>query len=384
MSAPMIDVPPLFLAGMVLVAVMLTAILSIWWRDFGREGHALSWALSSGLFCLWWVGQALLALTGAGANSPSLPLDIVVAGALLLLVRGFWQRAGRRMPLSLLLALGSAAAIALWLAPVGTDVGRVLRPGSSAAAMAACLLALLHRPGRLTAAGWGASLTIVAVLLCELFLSFVAVAGQDREALYRDATALMLPSLYAAVGLVVMFTIAADVSDRMKRLARTDLLTGIFNRRGLERAANAALAKRKNGRAMSLAVADLDHFKQVNDRRGHAAGDTVLRAFTDHVTGYLAPDDLFGRIGGEEFAIMFVGLPPAQAQERAEAIRRDFATLPIGDDPDFRVTVSLGVAGLVPGEKLYEAAMGRADAALYRAKQRGRNRVVLAEPAPAA
>ena len=166
-------------------------------------------------------------------------------------------------------------------------------------------------------------------------------------------------------------------SRRLSRESLIDPLTGISNRAAIEAEAIRALerAPRKGG-AMSLLMLDLDHFKAINDRHGHAAGDRVLRAAADAWHTVLRGRDPLGRIGGEEFVVVCADTTLEQALAVAERLREATATLQFDDiDPGLRVTVSIGVAQSQRSDDTHEDVLARADAALYRAKQRGRDRV---------
>ena len=167
-------------------------------------------------------------------------------------------------------------------------------------------------------------------------------------------------------------------SADFQRLARTDVLTGVFNRRHLEDELRrlGSLAARHN-QGMAIAMFDIDHFKQVNDRFGHAAGDEVLREFTKRVRDSIRAEDLVGRWGGEEFLVILQQTGLAGALTVSERIRFSVARKPfrLGDDP-IEVTVSGGCSAGV-GPDLIEL-VRQADGALYRAKREGRNRVVAA------
>lgn len=177
--------------------------------------------------------------------------------------------------------------------------------------------------------------------------------------------------------------IKEDVTQRklqeheLQRLASVDPLTGVSNRRVfMERLAFELARVRRYGEAAALLMLDLDHFKLVNDRHGHAAGDAVLRSFTERATAELRQTDTLGRLGGEEFAILLPATDEAGACELAERIRMRLAGQPIEyGGQSIAVTVSTGVALLESTDPHADAVLARADEALYRAKQRGRNRI---------
>jgi diguanylate cyclase (GGDEF)-like protein len=165
-----------------------------------------------------------------------------------------------------------------------------------------------------------------------------------------------------------------------RRDASHDALTGLFNRRAASERLVLERARAERQRAaLSVLMLDIDHFKRINDRWGHAAGDGVLLAVADVLRHELRASDLGVRHGGEEFLVILPGDSAAQAFEVAERIRGEVAQLAVPLDGDTAsITVSVGIAtfnGSESGEQL----VARADAALYRAKQGGRNRSVLAD-----
>jgi diguanylate cyclase len=163
--------------------------------------------------------------------------------------------------------------------------------------------------------------------------------------------------------------------------AERDPLTGLLNRRALEQALQRAVdTARKADAALSVAFCDIDHFKRLNDVHGHAVGDRVLRLVGDCLSEDADDRTFVGRQGGEEFVVLFEGLPVIEAAARIDAIREALAgrTLRSRSDgtPIGHVTFSAGVAAL-NGPESGEDLLHRADQALYRAKEGGRNQVVI-------
>lgn len=175
-----------------------------------------------------------------------------------------------------------------------------------------------------------------------------------------------------------------DVTDRKRResqletLASTDALTGIPNRRAFMERMDMELEHLRIGMARSavLIMLDIDHFKHVNDTYGHAVGDVVLRHLVATVAQELRRDDMVGRLGGEEFAVLLPGADEATGLRRAEALRHAIAThaATVETAGAISFTVSLGVYALRPDDASVEACLERADAALYFSKRNGRNR----------
>lgn len=173
-----------------------------------------------------------------------------------------------------------------------------------------------------------------------------------------------------------------ELIEQLERMALTDALTGMPNRRAffeaLER--EAALVKRHR-HASSIAILDVDRFKMINDQYGHRAGDRVLQFLSLLMTETFRRADIVGRIGGEEFGIVFPGSTPEQAAQVVERALQNVVKMPveISDDETISVAFSAGVVELDPGYTTNEA-MRRADEAMYVAKAQGRGRVVIWRP----
>ncbi len=158
---------------------------------------------------------------------------------------------------------------------------------------------------------------------------------------------------------------------RLRRLSTADPLTGLLNRRGLE-----TLLGDEELDLLSIAMADIDHFKRVNDEHGHTVGDVVLRVVAERLAKAVRQTDAVARVGGEEFLLVLPGAHIEVARRVCERARRSISDHPIEvGGSSLRVTISFGVAQHAAGETRDDVTR-RADAALYEAKQTGRNRVV--------
>ena len=175
-----------------------------------------------------------------------------------------------------------------------------------------------------------------------------------------------------------MLTVATDITPLKQHervllaAARTDVLTGVANRRHVLEIAEQALA-RASGRATSIAVVDLDHFKQLNDTHGHEEGDRALQRFCAACRGHLRGEDTLGRVGGEEFLLVLPGVDAHGARAVIERLRTAWR-----GDAEMPCSFSAGIASARRGEPLADL-LRRADAALYAAKRNGRDRSELAE-----
>lgn len=228
-------------------------------------------------------------------------------------------------------------------------------------------------------------LLLLNVLPVVVIGTVMYAAGLDRFAVIN---AWVFIALAIAVSLLLARVFEAAnrrafaLEQQLMREARTDALTGLLNRRALEEFAQLELKRSDRfGTPLSAILCDIDHFKAINDRDGHAAGDRVIRAVGERLRAELRETDAFGRWGGEEFIAILPDTPAAAAQVLAERMRAAIEAGPVGDGGP-RVTVSLGVAQRAPGGA-WDQLVKAADEALYRAKAQGRNRVVVAPPAVA-
>jgi diguanylate cyclase (GGDEF)-like protein len=189
--------------------------------------------------------------------------------------------------------------------------------------------------------------------------------------------------LYAVGTVFVIFMLVSERTvTAHKTAASMDPLTGMFNRRGFAEATSRVIDREANaGRPVTVMIFDIDHFKSINDRFGHPAGDEILKLFATVVVNSLRMTDLSGRVGGEEFAALL----PCSLEEgvvAAERVREAFECSGIVDETGpVDTTVSIGVAGGPAGTEL-EVLLAAADTALYQAKRGGRNRVEAAEELP--
>lgn len=177
-----------------------------------------------------------------------------------------------------------------------------------------------------------------------------------------------------------------EMQRQLERLATTDSLTGALNRgRFMMRAAGEVARARRSGGPLSAIMLDIDHFKKINDTHGHATGDEAIRSVVRVCRTVVRGGDVLGRLGGEEFAILLPDTPPQGAAHLAERLRVALAAteVPRPGGGAVTFTVSIGVSALHPGVKAGQdevsALLARADEALYRAKNGGRNRVVCDE-----
>lgn len=390
---PALDATSLIFSN-ALLSLVVTAVLLVSRIGLGDAARGvrtwvvadLFFAAARGVAVAELLDPRVQVLTGLG-----LP---VVSGALIMLalvghLHALRRVAGNAVPLRAVALQSIAVALvfavpAAWMSSVDA---RVHWMGACIFVMAALTLHTLWPMRRL----WGARLIGAMMVLALVFqgrrllvfaMHFHTGAGPlDTLAPQLEVVPLLIDlivSLFVTTGFMLLMQ--ERMRQRIERLVVTDALTGVLNRHGLMAPLERELAQAvRHGRPLSVVMFDLDHFKRINDRHGHAAGDLVLAGFAARATRLMRGGDLFGRWGGEEFLMVLPDTAPAAAYLVAERLRDDVARAPVtGGAPP--VTVSGGVASaaevVVSAQALLQM-LELADQRLYQAK-RQRNQVVAA------
>jgi len=383
-TSMLLDISTLYL-----VATMMAAMLGGMLLFFGAQESipALKWWGTAYL-----LGAASVALwTLAGDALGRLPLLAVNAAGFV--ACGMVWNASRvfhgRKPNLPGLVLGAMAwvATAVTLAPEAAELRMTIGAGIVAVYAALTASELWTERRRTLQRRWPA---IVVPVLHGLVLMLPILLGdflRPQDAAFNGSIWLKVFSvelvLYAVGTVFVIFMLVSERAVTVhKTAASMDPLTGMFNRRGFSEASARVIEREANaGRPVTVLIFDIDHFKSINDRFGHPAGDEILKLFSAIVINTLRITDLSGRIGGEEFAALL----PCSLEEgvlAAERVRETFAASGIAvDEGPVDTTVSIGVAGGPAGTEL-EVLLASADTALYQAKRGGRNRVEAAEELP--
>jgi diguanylate cyclase (GGDEF)-like protein len=227
--------------------------------------------------------------------------------------------------------------------------------------------------------------TIIGVIFALLAISFMArgitvemlpqsgtivTGGRHSQATYLFA---IIFNIVVAFGFIIMLT--ERLEKRLKQLADTDFLTGLKSRRAVVQTAERLISRaNKNSDPTSLVMLDLDNFKVINDTYGHPAGDALLCHFSKMMRDCFRPDDLIGRMGGEEFVAVLAKTKLKDAIKTAERLRTTFENQPaLINGQDINATVSIGIATTEGGAKSFKQLFKEADHALYQAKGSGRN-----------
>jgi diguanylate cyclase (GGDEF)-like protein len=372
-----------------LVATLVAALLGVMLLFFGRQERiaALNWwgaayILGAASVSLWTLANTALGETFSLALNA---LGFVACGMVWNAARVFHGRKPN-WPGILLGALAWIAAITT-LVPDDTALRMTIGAGIVAIYAALTASELWSERRRKLQSRWPAVAVPVLhgfVLMLPILLGDFLRVHDENFSTSIWVTAFAIELVLYAVGTV--FIIFMLVSERTvsvhKTAASIDPLTGMFNRRGFAEATSRMIEREANaGRPVTVMIFDIDHFKSINDRFGHPAGDEILKLFAAVVTNTLRITDLCGRIGGEEFAAL---LPCSmdEALIAAERVREAFASSGIAaDDIPVETTVSIGVAG-GPALTELDVLLAAADTALYQAKRAGRNRVQAAVEQP--
>jgi diguanylate cyclase (GGDEF)-like protein len=379
-----LDISTLYLVAS-LVAAMLGALLLFFWRQ--ERIAALGWwgaaYIVGGLvIAVWALAGASLgplpasALTMAGFAACGMVWNAarvfhgrptswpgIVAGAV------FWAGAGLNLPdASNLRVILGAAIVAGYAALTASELWSERRK-TLQSRWPAIAIPAMHG---------------IVLMLPILLGDFLRGDGSALDVRSGWVAAFAIELVLYAVGTV--FVIFMLVSERTvtahKTAASIDPLTGLFNRRGFSELTGRMIEREQAaGRPVTVLIFDIDHFKSVNDRFGHPAGDEILKLFANVLVHTLRITDVVGRIGGEEFAAM-LPCPLDEAVLAADRVRTVFAGAGVQvDDAPLATSVSIGVAGGPPSTDLH-ALLAAADTALYRAKRGGRNRVEVATEEP--
>ena len=206
----------------------------------------------------------------------------------------------------------------------------------------------------------------------------MAVRRDGKEfPIHVTMTQIQLADGPAVLAFVTDITERKRLEEELQQQATTDELTGVFNRRHFINLAQEELKRAiRLKHPMTIALIDIDHFKHINDTYGHAAGDQALLSFTHICKKNFREIDVFARFGGDEFALLLPEATPAQAYDAVERIQLALAAQPIDlDGNPVSITVSAGISNLANDHESLDTLLGRADRALYRAKEAGRNRI---------
>jgi diguanylate cyclase (GGDEF)-like protein len=361
-------------------ALTLALVLFVAWRHNQKSDAYLYWGFG---FLLSGIGFALVAARG---EIPNL-LSIEIGNAVALLGQSAWV-AGFLALDRKKLEWWALLPPAMWLAGVflpwiNVDYSNRVILYNLASATGATALAMAVAAGDIKRER--TRVKLMAIFVLQAFLCFGAAltmaltVRSDREATNFSGIAAMASAFLLTIAFALTCRLIMERSERhLRLLTLTDSLTGVLNRRGLlgyfDKIQEAA---HDDQRQVAVFLFDLDHFKRVNDRFGHQSGDAVLTAFARLARQYV-PNNIFGRMGGEEFAAFVAVRDQTEAEALAESIRAEFGRLPVTTgEALIPATVSVGVALSSAIDANVDRLVSAADRALYSAKAAGRNCTVV-------
>ncbi|WP_310450701.1 GGDEF domain-containing protein [Sulfuritalea sp.] len=366
-----------------IMSMLMSVVLYFLRRNYPPSiGGLTEWATAPALI---FVSTLLL---GARGMIPDF-LSVIVGNVILLVGLALLYFGSQRffgLPPSLRLwgaVILAAAAVLVWTR-VETHYGnRVLMMALVMSLISFAHLRLLVRHGARSLATYLTASSLLILTLAQVYrFAWALGAPADDKLLLLSPVQTVLFTIYALCILMITIGVVLMATDKLRaefeHLASHDSLTGVLTRRALLDACGQELERgRRKGRAMSLLMMDLDHFKTINDSHGHLKGDQVLKDFAARVASQLRRPDSLGRFGGEEFVALLPETSLDEARIVAERIRAEIEA----DDrglPPYRV--STGVTTTAAADADLDGIIARADAALYQAKNKGRNRVEAIAP----
>jgi len=367
------------------VGLLFALTFLLIWRQQPHSAHILSWSLG---FAAGSVGFAfeffhyfIPYFQFANGVNIFLPVSVLFS------VRGLCLRYTGRAPDRLLLSITTLTGIfAIWISFVDQyALGRGLLISSGIALMLTVgmhsMMGLKTRD-KIDLGIFSAISLLTIMLLARPFASFLIEGAPKIDAIKVTsfwAVSLKVMGLYAWLVFAILFMlrIAADLLAELQKQSITDSLSGILNRGGFLAAAESVVLAATPTLPVSVLLLDIDHFKKVNDNYGHRAGDQVIREMAKLMRSSAPESAIIGRLGGEEFAMVLPNTSSAAAFAFGEALRASFGLLEhAGFAASHPVTVSIGLVEGTGG--CLEDLIHEADVALYKAKDTGRNQVIIA------
>ena len=379
------------LLTLIFASIALSVIFYISWRTIDKQPYALIWSVTFGISAIQRTANIFAEQISQTFSYTSYWMLVCIL-SLLTATLGLWGhvlRTKTKFPMgSTALAGFIVAFVTFYFTAISPHRGlqTSIYIFHNAVLLAAVAVILgTYRPN-ISAAEKGAVVTYSILAIGQFIAALLLILqGEGRDELlvywYRVINFTMLPSAFIAMGMFVVFVLASDMSEKMRQLAMTDSLTDCLNRRGFYELANQKITKevaRQNHTC--LVYFDIDKFKVINDTYGHDGGDETLKATANWVRQNIKRDDLFGRLGGEEFVVLLSRIERDDALAVADRLRRLIETSFVEfQDHKITFTLSIGVVEFTPQPHMsVEQLINEADKLLYQAKEGGRNQVVYA------
>lgn len=372
--------------SLTVTSAVLSLAFFMAWKNFGKRPHALTWSAAFMAATLQWLSVINADLF------PTTEMYLLVENGfsmalVTLALRGHCQRTSCTwLPSNLgpyAVAVYSYIAWHILVEP-HTGLRMTVVPAYAAITLTLSAVMIILYRERTRPAEWAAAIAISVVAFTQAVASILAFmqgpAGDESiTAAYLHFNFLTLPAGYIGMSMLIMMMMASDISAKMKKMATQDQLTGLLNRRGFtEYGGRAYSAARRAGTDLSVIMTDIDRFKFINDKYGHAAGDAALAHFAQLVSESRRSEDVIARVGGEEFALLLPGTDLRDAMALADQLCSKIGSNPMDmTSIGLPMTSSFGVAAISENDKSLDDMVLRADRAMYRSKRAGRNQVDL-------
>jgi len=372
--------------SLMISSAALSVMFFIAWSNFGKRDHALTWSAA------FFAGMLQWAVTLNSGLFPSTEAYLLAEAAFSMILitlglRGHCQRTKcKRLPKNLLPIATALYAVMAWFIVVEPHAGIQLGwvPACASVTLFISSYMIVSYRERTRPSEWAAAVFIILFAIAQAISAGIAFAqgavrDDDLVNAFMHFTFLTLPAGYMAMSMFIILMLASDISAKMKRIAVRDQLTGLLNRRGFSEYGDKAFsAAQRNGTALSVIMTDIDRFKHINDKYGHAAGDTALVHFAKLFASDRRIEDVVARVGGEEFALLLPGTDLRDAMALADQLCNRIGSTPMDlTSVGLPMTSSFGVAAISEKDTTLDDMVRRADRALYRSKRAGRNQVDL-------
>ena len=372
--------------SLMLSSAALSIVFFLAWSNFGRQPHALTWSMAFVAGTLNW-GTTLNAGSFPTVESYLLIENAFAVAMITLGLRGHCQRTQCKLLPNNLFPYAALLYVAIaWFVVAhphhGIRLGLI--PAYASLTLFLTSYIIVSYRDRTRPSEWATAIFCGLFATAQALSAWIAfMEGPTRDdalhSVYMHFTFLTLPSGYMAMAMFIILMMASDISAKMKRLAVHDQLTGLLNRRGFEEYGEKAFAAaQRSGLPLSVIMTDIDRFKYINDKYGHAAGDTALAHFAELVSENRRKADVVARVGGEEFALLLPGTELRDALALADLLCKKVGSTPMElTSIGLPMTSSFGVATISLKDTSLDDMVRRADRALYRSKRAGRNQVDL-------
>jgi len=372
--------------SLTITSAVLSLAFFMAWKNFGRKPHALTWSTAFLAATLQWF--SVMNADAFPSQETFLLAENAFSTALVTLgVRGHCQRTHcKLLPNNLWPIALAVYSVIVWAILIEPNVGLRMATVPAYAAITLFLSAtmIIGYRERTRPAEWAAAASIFIfgiIQVADSILAFMQGPAGDEsiKAAYMHFNFLTLPAGYIGMSMLILMMMASDISAKMKKMATRDQLTGLLNRRGFnEYGGRAFSAARRAGTELSVIMTDIDRFKYINDKYGHAAGDAALAHFARLVSESRRSEDVIARVGGEEFALLLPGTDLRDAMALADQLCGKVGASPMDmTSVGLPMTSSFGVAAISEKDTDLDDMVLRADRAMYRSKRAGRNQVDL-------